>query len=163
MSIRIKKIDFNNKNDSRILESALKNWFKDPKELNLVEPRLHYPFNLKKWEAISYRNSNAESFTLINNKWVIGIGSIIYSKDFKSGKILHIYIDLNYRRKGFATNIVQYLEKVANNKKINILTIRIMPNNEPAKSLFTKLGFSKKIKDTITNNKEATKLYKKIS
>ena len=49
MSIKIKKIDFNDKNDSRILESALSNWFKDPKELNLVEPRLHYPFNFKKW------------------------------------------------------------------------------------------------------------------
>ena len=48
MSIKIKKINFNNKNDSRILESALSNWFKDPKELNLVEPRLHYPFNLKR-------------------------------------------------------------------------------------------------------------------
>ena len=36
MSIKIKKIDFNNKNDNRILESALNNWFKDPKELNFL-------------------------------------------------------------------------------------------------------------------------------
>ena len=59
--------------------------------------------------------------------------------------------------------IIQYLEKVANNKKMNILTIRIMPNNEPAKSLFKKLDFSKKPTDTISDNKEAINLYKKIS
>ena len=163
MSIKIKKINFNNKNDSRILESALNNWFKDPKELNLVEPRLHYPFNFKKWMTITQKSYNAESFTLINNKWIIGIGNILFNTDLKSAQILHIYIDVNYRQRGFATNIIQYLEKVANNKKMKILTIRIMPNNEPAKSLFKKLDFSKKPTDTISDNKEAINLYKKIS
>ena len=163
MSIRIKKINLNNKNDSRIIESALKNWFKDPKELNLAEPRLHYPFNFKKWKTLTYKDSNAESFTLINNKWIIGIGNILFNTDLKSAQILHIYIDVNYRQRGFATNIIQYLEKVADNKEMKILTIRIMPNNEPAKSLFKKLDFSKKTTDTITNNKEAINLYKKIS
>ena len=160
MSIRIEKIDLNNKHDSRILESALRNWFKDPKELNLVEPRLHYPFNFKKWKAISYKNPNAESFILIKNKWVIGIGDILFNTDFKSAQILHIYVDVNYRRQGFATKIIQYLEKLANNKKMKILKIRIMPHNQSAKSLFTKLDFSKK---TIINNKEAINLYKKIN
>ena len=162
MSIKIKKINFNNKNDSRILESALNNWFKDPKELNLVEPRLHYPFNFKKWMTITHKSYNAESFTLINNKWIIGIGNILFNADLKSAQILHIYIDVNYRRNGFATNIIQYLEKVAKYKKMKILKIKIMPNNEPVKSLFTKLGFSKK-PYAISNNKEAINFYKKIS
>ena len=100
---------------------------------------------------------------MINNKWIIGIGNILFNTDLKSAQILHIYIDVNYRQRGFATNIIQYLEKVADNKEMKILTIRIMSNNEPAKSLFKKLDFSKKTTDTITNNKEAINLYKKIS
>ena len=36
MFISIKKIDYNNKDDSRILEAVLNNWFINPKELNLV-------------------------------------------------------------------------------------------------------------------------------
>ena len=162
MSIKIKKIDFKNKNDSRIIESALNNWFKDPKELNLFEPRLHYPFNFKKWKAIVYKSSNTENFTLIKNKWVIGIGNILFNTDLKSAQIMHIYIDDNYRRKGFATNIIQYLEKIANNNKMKILTMRIMPNNEPAKSLFTKLDFSKETTNVISKNKKAVNFYKKI-
>ena len=58
--------------------------------------------------------------------------------------------------------IIQYIEKVANNKKMKILTMRIMPNNEPAKSLFIKLNFSKKTTNIISNNKKAINLYKKI-
>jgi len=49
MSIKIEKVTYNNKEDSRILESVLSNWFKNPKELNFIEPRLQYPFNYKKW------------------------------------------------------------------------------------------------------------------
>ena len=56
MFISIKKIDYNNKDDIRILEAVLNNWFINPKELNLFEPRLKYPFNYNKWKALTYNS-----------------------------------------------------------------------------------------------------------
>jgi hypothetical protein len=40
MAITIEKISYQNKKDARILETVLKNWFKDPKELNLTSPNM---------------------------------------------------------------------------------------------------------------------------
>ena len=169
MSIKIEKVTYNNKEDSRILESALSNWFKNPKELNFIEPRLQYPFNFKKWIALSYNNSNVESFALRQNKWIIGIGNIIFDEDSKYAHIMHIFIDDNYRRKGLATKIIQYLETLARERKMKILTLRVMPKNKPAIKLYEKIGFKEKsiknedLPNSSNNNKEAINLYKKIS
>ena len=40
MSIKIEKVTYNNKEDSRVLESVLSNWFKNPKELKDMEGRV---------------------------------------------------------------------------------------------------------------------------
>ena len=53
MAITIKKISYHNKKDARILEAVLTNWFKDPKELNLTDPKMSYPFNFKKWITLT--------------------------------------------------------------------------------------------------------------
>ena len=169
MSISIKKIDYNNKDDSRILEAVLNNWFKNPKELNLFEPRLKYPFNYKKWKALTYNSSNVESFSLINDKLIIGIVSILFNTDSSRAHIMHIFIDTAYRRRGLATKIIKYLEKLANNKKMKILSLRLMPKNEPAKKLYEKIGFKENLiqdealTNSSTNNKKTIKLYKQIN
>ena len=169
MFISIKKIDYNNKDDSRILEAVLNNWFKNPKELNLFEPRLKYPFNYKKWKALTYNSSNVESFSLINDKLIIGIGSILFNTDSSRAHIMHIFIDTVYRRRGLATKIIKYLEKLANNKKMKILSLRLMPKNEPAKILYEKIGFKENLiqeealTNSSTNNKKTIKLYKQIN
>ena len=62
MSISIEKVSYRNMKDVRILETVLSNWFKNPKELNLIEPRMNYPFKFKKWVALAYKNSNIENF-----------------------------------------------------------------------------------------------------
>ena len=169
MSISIEKVSYKNSKDCRILEAALTNWFKNPKELNLIEPRLKYPFNFKKWIALSYNNSNVESFALRQNKWIIGIGNIIFYEDSKYAHIMHIFIDHKYRRKGLATKIIQHLEKLAHEKKIKKITMRVMPKNKPAIKLYEKIGFVEKsiknedLPNSSNNNKEAINLYKKIS
>ena len=119
-----KKIDYNNKDDSRILEAVLNNWFINPKELNLFEPRLKYQFNYNKWKALTYNSSNVESFTLINDILIIGIGSILFNKDSSRAHIMHIFIDTTYRRKGLATKIIKYLQilMMSNFLKKTILT-----------------------------------------
>ena len=82
---------------------------------------------------------------------------------------MHIFIDHKYRRKGLATKIIQHLEKLAHEKKIKNITMRVMPKNKPAIKLYEKIGFVEKsiknedLLNSSNNNKEAINLYKKIS
>ena len=140
MPIIIEKVNYNNTKDIRILETVLTNWFKNPKELNLVEPRMKYPFNFKKWVTLTYNNHDIKSFALKENKWIVGIGNIIFNEDNKWAHALHIFIDEKYRKKGLATKMLQYLESLARDKKMRILTLRVMPKNEPAINLYEKMA-----------------------
>ena len=145
MSIRIEKVSYKNTKDIRILEAVLANWFKNPKELNLIEPRMKYPFNFKKWVTLTYKDSDIKSFALKENKWIVGIGNIILNENNKWAHALHIFIDEKYRKKGLATKMLQHLESLARYKKMRILTLRVMPKNVPAKNLYEKMGFEEYI------------------
>ena len=143
MSIKIKNISYKNTKDIRILETVLTNWFKNPKELNLVDPRMSYPFSFKKWIELSYKHSNVESFAWEKDKLIIGIGNIKFNEESKRAHALHIFTDPKYRNEGLGTKIIQYLEYLAKNKKMRSLTINVMPKNKAAKALYEKVGFQK--------------------
>ena len=55
MSLTIKEINYDNLDDLKKLESALKYWFTNPKELNFTDPNMQYPFDMKKWININYK------------------------------------------------------------------------------------------------------------
>ena len=80
MSIKIKNISYNNTKDIRLLEAVLTNWFNNPKELNLIDPRMSYPFNFKKWIEITYKESNIQSYCWKDDKWIVGIGNIKFNQ-----------------------------------------------------------------------------------
>lgn len=141
MSIKIKSISYNNTKDIRVLETVLANWFNNPKELNLIEPRMSYPFNFKKWIELSYKESNVESFSWKNDKWIIGIGNIKLNQKSQKAHAFHIFTDPKYRNQGLATKMLQHLEDLAKNKKMEYLTINVTPKNKAVKSLYEKLGF----------------------
>ena len=141
MSIKIKSISYNNAKDIRVLETVLANWFNNPKELNLIEPRMSYPFNFKKWFELSYKELNVESFSWKNDKWIIGIGNIKLNQKSQKAHAFHIFTDPKYRNQGLATNMLQHLEDLAKNKKMEYLTINVTPKNKAVKSLYEKLGF----------------------
>ena len=149
MSIKIKNINYQNIKNIRILEPLLTNWFRNPKELNMVEPRLSYPFNFKKWIELSYKDSNVESFVCEKDEWIIGIGNIKLNEESKRAHIFHIFTDIIHRNEGMATKMLTYLELLAKNRKIEILTINVMPKNLSAKSLYKKYGFQ-----NVKTNKE---------
>ena len=48
MDIIIENVSYQNKKNARILEAVLTNWFRNPKELNLVDPTISYPFRYNK-------------------------------------------------------------------------------------------------------------------
>tara|TARA_B110000196_G_C21057326_1_gene620529 strand:+ start:58 stop:537 length:480 start_codon:yes stop_codon:yes gene_type:complete len=141
MSIKIKSISYSNTKDIRVLETVLANWFNNPKELNLIEPRMSYPFNFKKWFELSYKELNVESFSWKNDKWIIGIGNIKLNQKSQKAHAFHIFTDPKYRNQGLATKMLQHLEDLAKNKKMKYLTINVTPKNKAVKSLYEKLGF----------------------
>ena len=137
----LEEISYSRKEDCRIMEAVLKNWFQNPQTLNFVSPNLSFPFKFKKWVALTYKNSDIESFVLKENKWIVGIGNIIFNEDNKRAHALHIFIDEKYRNKGLATKMLQHLESLARDKRMSILTLRVMSKNEPAINLYEKMGF----------------------
>ena len=75
--------------DIRLLEVVLTNWFNNPKELNLIDPRMSYPFNFKKWIEISYKESNVESYCCKDDKWIVGIGNIKLNQKSEKAQSMH--------------------------------------------------------------------------
>ena len=141
MAITIEKISYQNKKDARILETVLKNWFKDPKELNLTSPNMSYPFNFKKWVALTDANQENHSFVMKSEDWIIGIGSLKIITDSKRAHAYHIFIDPEYRQKGLAEKMVRHLESLGRSEKMKVMTLRVVPKNKPAIKLYKKLGF----------------------
>ena len=70
MSLTFKEINYDNLDDLKKLESALKNWFTNPKELNFTDPSMQYPFDMKKWININYKLNKIETIALYNNDWI---------------------------------------------------------------------------------------------
>ena len=143
MSIKIKNISYKNTKDARLLDVVLTNWFNNPKELNLIDPRMSYPFNFKKWIEISYKESNVESYCCKDDKWIVGIGNIKLNQKSEKAHVFHIFTDPKYRNQGLAKRMLQYLENLAKNRRMKYLTINVMPKNKSAKELYEKLGFQK--------------------
>ena len=141
MAITIEKISYQNKKDVRILETVLTNWFKDPKELNLTSPNMSYPFNFKKWVALTDANQENHSFVMKSEDWIIGIGNLMIIPGTKKAHALHIFIDPDYRQKGLAEKMVRHLELLGRSEKMEFMTLRVVPKNKPAIKLYNKLEF----------------------
>ena len=141
MSIKIETVNYKNSKDLRILETVISNWFKNPKELNLTDPRIGYPFNFKKWVELAYKEANVKSFVFKKDKWIIGIGNIRINKETKQSHALHIFIDPEYRKRGLATKMLEHLEAIAYDANMKAITINVMPKNESAIKLYKKTGF----------------------
>jgi len=141
MSITIKNISYQNKKDARILETVLKNWFKDPKELNLTSPNMSYPFKFKKWVMLTDTDQEIHSFVMKSEDWIIGMGSLRIIPDTKRAHAYHIFIDPEYRQKGLAEKMVRQLESLGRSEKMEVMTLRVVPKNKPAIKLYKKLGF----------------------
>ena len=144
MSISIDKISYQNQKDLRILEAVLSTWFKNPKELNWTEPRMKYPFKFKNWVGLTYTKDDIDSYVIKSDEWIVGVGNIICIKDIKRAHALHIFIDPEFRKKGLAIQMLDFLETKARDLNMETMTIRVMPKNEPAKLLYEKKGFELK-------------------
>ena len=90
--ISISTITYYKKEDIRILNACLSNWFTDPKILHFTSPNMTYPFNLKKWISVSYKEKNNKTIIIKIDDWIVGHLSIKYEEDQESAHLFHLII-----------------------------------------------------------------------
>ena len=105
MSLSIKELNYDNLDELRKLESALKNWFANPKELNFTDSEMRFPFDMKKWININYRLNKIQTVVLSKDNWIIGTAGSMGKYTSASAKINiariladHIESELNISR-----------------------------------------------------------------
>ncbi len=140
--IKIHIADYKNPEQVRLLEGCLKNWFRNPKDLNLTSPKTRYPFNFRQWKKKFYFDSDTFSCVVLKNKLIIGHISLRLSDDRQRGHIFHLIIAPEYRGQGYARKLINYLENIASELMLEKLTLYVNPGNQIAQQLYDKLGYS---------------------
>lgn len=69
------------------------------------------------------------------------VGFISYSEYYDRIEIDYIFVDLSYRRCGFASKMLEFLIKNSKSKKIDNITLEVSENNMAAINLYKKFGF----------------------
>ncbi len=137
------EVSYTNKDDIRILNAILSNWFSDPKILHFTAPNHHYPFKISNWISLSYTDQNIRTFCLKLDNWIIGHISMKLNAEEQSAHLFHLIIDEKYRNKGYAKKLVKYLEqKLTDKEKFNRLSLNCVKKNQSALALYQSLGFS---------------------
>ena len=141
MSLTIKEINYDNLDDLKKLESALKNWFANPKELNFTDPNMQYPFNMKKWIHVNYKLNQIQTVVLSKDSWIIGFSGLKLFEKSNRGHIAQIYLESDHRGKGYRKKMIDYIEDLATTNKVKTLTINAMKKDVRSRKLFQTLGY----------------------
>tara|TARA_B100000614_G_C14389873_1_gene429174 strand:- start:211 stop:693 length:483 start_codon:yes stop_codon:yes gene_type:complete len=141
VSLIIKEIDYQNSKDISKLESALKNWFSNPKDLNFADPDSKYPFDMKKWINVNFKINNIRTIALYKDEWIIGFAGIKFFNNSNKAHIAQIYIDKDRRGEGFKEFLIKEIEKIAIKENVNKLIITAMSKDELSHELYKKLRF----------------------
>ena len=127
----------------RILNSVLSKWLSNPKILHFTAPKIQYPFNINNWISISYNVQNTYTCTIEIDNWIIGHLSAKLNNETNSAHLFHLIIDENHRKKGFAKQLIEHVEKklvIENN--VNYITLNCVRKNKPAANLYQSIGYN---------------------
>ena len=141
MSLTIKEINYDNLDDLKKLESALKNWFTNPKELNFTDPSMQYPFDMKKWINITYKLNEIETIALSKDDWIIGFAGVKFFEKSKRAHIAQIYLDADHRGKGYKKQMIDYIEDLGAKKNVKTLSISAMKKDISARTLYESIDY----------------------
>ena len=142
--ISISEITYYKKEDVRILSACLSNWFTDPKILHFTCPNMTYPFNIKKWISLSYKEENIKTIIIKVEGWIVGHLSIKYEEDKGLAHLFHLIIDKNQLRKGYAKKLIYHAEKILETDGIKKITLNVVKKNQIAKKLYYSMGYREK-------------------
>ncbi|MBT3179612.1 MAG: GNAT family N-acetyltransferase [Candidatus Marinimicrobia bacterium] len=135
------EISYLRKEDCRIMEAVLRSWFRNPKTLNYVDPRISFPFNLKKWKSVSYKldMDSTKTFVIKDADWIIGHISIRVKES--TGHLFHLFIDPKYRQNGLAKKLVDATENHGKKNGCKTFILNVVKKNIEAINLYEKLGY----------------------
>ena len=144
----LEEISYSRKEDCRIMEAVLKNWFQNPKTLNFVSPNLSFPFKFKKWVLGSYAGMFDKTTTIVlkQDNWIIGHISMRVIED--NAHLFHLFIAPSNRKCGLATKLVNKIENQGKILGCKTFFLNIVPKNAIAKKLYKKLGYKEIQKST---------------
>lgn len=138
--ITIRQVSYSKKDDQRILEACLRDWFKNPKDLNLTSPNMKYPFDFKKWVSGSYLKEGISTYVAKSDKWIVGHMSLAQYPDRLH--IFHLIVDSKHRGKGIGKKLIEYGIGFAKKKNYKKVTLRVSQKNDKAIKLYERSGFS---------------------
>lgn len=141
MNVTIKPVSYTNSSDRIILQACLQNWFRNPKDLQFTDPRMSYPFDFRKWCALSYTEENVKTFVVKKDKWIVAYLSIKIVHEKKYAHLFHLFVDHEYRHLGLAKMLMDHAFELANNLKLNYITLRVSPKNERGILIYKTAGF----------------------
>ena len=141
MSLSIKELNYDNLDELKKLESALKNWFANPKELNFTDSAMRYPFDMKKWINFNYILNKIQTVVLSKDNWIIGYGGVKFMDKGNRAHIAQIYLDLEQRGNGYRSKIIEYIENLSVKNKFKTLAITAMKKDKSSRELYRLLGF----------------------
>tara|TARA_B000000565_G_scaffold71469_1_gene50213 strand:- start:1915 stop:2391 length:477 start_codon:yes stop_codon:yes gene_type:complete len=141
VSLIIKEIDYQNSKDISKLESALKNWFSNPKDLNFADPDSKYPFDMKKWINVNYKINKIRTVALYKDEWIIGFAGIKFLDDSDKAHIAQFYLDKESEGMGHKESLIKEIEQMAIKENVNKLIITAMKKDELAQNLYRRLNF----------------------
>jgi|TARA_B000000557_G_scaffold211502_1_gene177549 ribosomal protein S18 acetylase RimI-like enzyme len=141
VSLIIKEIDYQNSKDISKLESALKNWFSNPKDLNFADPDSKYPFDMKKWINVNYKINKIRTVALYKDEWIIGFAGIKFLDDSDKAHIAQFYLDKESEGMGHKESLIKEIEQMAIKENVNKLIITAMKKDELAQNLYKRLNF----------------------
>ena len=142
MNITIKTMSYSQRKDRDILQSCLKTWFRNPKDLHLTDPRMTYPFDFRQWCSLSYQDDHTATFVAQDQKWIVAYLSIRWNPERKRGHFFHLFVDPGHRRKGLAKQLLNYGIQFANSVKLNEIILHVAPKNIREKTLYKSHGFN---------------------
>ncbi len=141
MKVTLDTVFYSNSSDRKILQACLQNWFRNPKDLQFTDPRMSYPFDFRKWCALSYTEENVKTFVIKKDKWIIAYLSIQIVQESNHAHLFHLFVDQENRQLGFAKMLIDHAVEMANNLKLKYITLRVSPKNERGILIYKTAGF----------------------
>lgn len=112
----------------------------DLKEIKYLSKK--YNFEIKrKWKEL-ITDKDKSLFILLENKKIIGFSGIMKFDWNNTAQIANVFVLPNYRKKGLASKLINYVIKKAEKMKVRCLFAEA-PSLNRIKTIYEKIGFRK--------------------
>ncbi|MBC8323687.1 MAG: GNAT family N-acetyltransferase [Candidatus Marinimicrobia bacterium] len=141
MNVTINPVSYSNSSDRKILQACLQNWFRNPKDLQFTDPRMSYPFDFRKWCALSYTEENVKTFVIKKDKWIVAYLSVKIVNEYEFAHLFHLFVDQEHRQLGLAKMLIEHAIEMAQKLKLKYISLRVSPKNERGILIYKTAGF----------------------